>query len=253
MDFTAWLFGHAVFLRMNAFFFSYSEPSNKVVTEMEAFIQVVKFHGKNVLMSIMVLMLLFVVSAGLIGFGTVAYDARELLVVAAMVTASFGGSFLTVKRCGEPIQGFFFSGIFFLILLLASFTVCGLNCINAAMVKRLICIFAGTIFGNFCGQKRYYKLRNSRRRSRATTKWCGIDRDNIISNVYKMINSVNIHLKSVINCIIFSNTQHYATCSGSFVLLIPFIGWLRWVNWAKTNVWIKCFLCWLCCFWSVQV
>jgi len=137
---------------------------------MDAFIHSFRKNLKFVLLSGAVILCCLMISSVLISIGTISEESMEPLIIVSVFLAAFFGAFLTVRKSGAPMHGFLHGGLLLGLIIISSFFVCGLGGLNAAMIKRIISIFSGTIVGNLLGRRQHYKLRNSRKRRRITTK-----------------------------------------------------------------------------------
>ena len=108
--------------------------------------------------------LLFLLS-WLIEIGILPLDGYVLLVLAAVIISSMLGTYRTTARSGVVRDGAIFLAALFLILLLASFFVHGLDILNTLLLKLTIAMMVGAFLGAIFGQKKYYKMRNLRKRA----------------------------------------------------------------------------------------
>lgn len=87
--------------------------------------------------------------------------SAQLLALVSVILTSSISNFFIVKNSGSPVNGYCLSGVVLVAFVLSVFCVHGLEGFNAMLVKVIIAVFVGTIFGNLLGMKRHYKLKNS--------------------------------------------------------------------------------------------
>ena len=130
----------------------------------------VKVHATNLLISILVIVILLLIFSWLIEINILPLEGISILVLAAVIIGSMSGAYKSAAGSGVMKQGIISSGILLIFLIILSIAFNGLNAVNFQMLKLFIAVSVGTFLGSLLGQKKYYKLRNSRKRRLSTTK-----------------------------------------------------------------------------------
>ncbi len=97
-------------------------------------------------------------------------DSAQLLALVSVIITTSIGSYLVVKNSGVQANGYCLSGTVLASFVVAVFLVHRLDGFNGMMVKIVVAMFVGTIFGNLLGIKRYNKRKNASKKRKRITK-----------------------------------------------------------------------------------
>ena len=119
----------------------------------------------NLFIAVLTTVVILFLFAWLIEIGVLPLEGDVLLVLAAVIMSSMLGAYRTTANSGSVRDGAIFLAVFWAFLLLASFFVHGLDVLNVLLLKLTIAMTVGAFLGTIFGQKKYYKMRNSRKRT----------------------------------------------------------------------------------------